>query len=309
MQGKDVWVVAPDGLGARNLTRGLRAGASRTEEYDPAISPDGRLVAYLVDNRACDGRSCREVNDLYTSRVDGRGAPRPLTAALSREVKLRPGQRPRGGRRFLEFGAPAWSPDGGRIALQCRIFKHGEEGHHLTDLCVVDSRGRKIRRITGCNCVEHGPGTRPDWSPRGDRIAFSDGRGVWTVAPSGRRLREILDPRDDPAGERLYDHVSWSPDGRLLAFSSARPRGGGASVWVSDAAGGGLLRLLDGGPDASYSRPAWSPDGREIAFHLDSDLRPPGIYRTSAAGTGEQTLVRAIDGSARYLAPAWGRAP
>jgi Tol biopolymer transport system component len=61
---------------------------------------------------------------------------------------------------------PAWSPDGGRIALSCsgsRRMGNGSLGH-----LVMDADGRNGHPITD------GPGSSwaPSWSPDGTRIAF-----------------------------------------------------------------------------------------------------------------------------------------
>jgi TolB protein len=60
-----------------------------------------------------------------------------------------------------------------------------------------------------------------------------------------------------------YDEQpDWSPDGRRIAFASART--GSFDVYAMNADGSEVRRVV-GGPD-DEREPAWSPDGTMIAF-------------------------------------------
>lgn len=56
--------------------------------------------------------------------------------------------------------------------------------------------------------------------------------------------------------------LSWSPDGRQIAFTSRRD--GNGEIYLLTLADRTLTRLTHG-PAADYD-PVWSPDGRRIAF-------------------------------------------
>src|SRR5262249_37118538 len=56
--------------------------------------------------------------------------------------------------------------------------------------------------------------------------------------------------------------VSWSPDGKQIAFSSQRD--GNWSIYTIDADGTNIMQLTTDGPDSFY--PSWAPDGKRIAF-------------------------------------------
>lgn len=59
----------------------------------------------------------------------------------------------------------------------------------------------------------------------------------------------------------MTDRITWSPDGKQLAFGSDRE--GQWSIFVVNADGSGLRKLETGG---EAHEPTWSPDGRTIAF-------------------------------------------
>ena len=113
---------------------------------------------------------------------------------------------------------------------------------------------------------------------------------------------------DEDAGSREYPkrltanlvddaQPDWSPDGRRIAFSSARE--GKTDVYVMDTDGGGVTNLTNN-PAADQS-PAWSPDGTMIAF--ESNRGPGvGIYVMSAAGGNPHRLGDVRDQGGR---PAW----
>jgi TolB protein len=62
--GLRLWKMHPDGTGKRRL------GSSPHEEADPAVSPDGRFVAFVSVQD--------ERNRLVVRAMDGRGGDRPL---------------------------------------------------------------------------------------------------------------------------------------------------------------------------------------------------------------------------------------
>ncbi len=149
--------------------------------------------------------------------------------------------------------APAWSPDGTRIAF---LSAAGSTGH---DIWVMRSDGTGLTNLTPDGRDE---GSQ-SWSPDGTRLAF-------TRVPRTGRERPSVEVIDaDGGGRRLLAEGSfpaWSPDGTRLAYTSAPRPDGEASVEVIGADGGGRRVLAVG------SRPAWSPDGARIAYVKDGDV-------------------------------------
>ena len=131
-----------------------RVGHGFGNAQDPAVSPDGKLIAY--DYRR-PGYSIREI---WVVRPDGRD-PRPVT-------------------RLGQVSAlPSWSPDGARIAFQSNV--HG--GHF--EIYAIGLGGGGLARETR-STIET---IDPAWSPGGGRIAFSRDGAIWTVDRAGTAVK------------------------------------------------------------------------------------------------------------------------
>jgi len=119
--------------------------------------------------------------------------------------------------------------------------------------------------------------------------------GLW---PDGTEAR--LTPRerrDGSSPQRLFFQVepAWSPDGRLIAFSSMRY--GSFDIFVMRADGSGTRRLTR--TQEHDSRPSWSPDGSRIVF----DRGQWGdLYVMNADGSGAHRITH---DPAQETDPAW----
>jgi len=104
--------------------------------------------------------------------------------------------------------------------------------------------------------------SRPDWSPKGDLIAFQGYKGgtfhIWLMKPDGTGVRQLTFGHGDDREPRI------SPDGRSVAFASDRGLKGSYDIWVANIATGKLTQKTSA-PQEEYE-PTWSPDGSTIAF-------------------------------------------
>ncbi len=122
----------------------------------------------------------------------------------------------------------------------------------------------------------------PSISPDGTEIAFVNGGDIWTVRSTGGEARLLI---SNPATET---RPLYSPDGRSIAFNSARS--GNGDIYIMNMETGKLNRLTyDDGTDELS---AWSRDGKYIYFSSTSrDISGMrDVYRVKVSG-GTPMLV------------------
>ncbi len=177
----DLWLIDPAGTQERRLVSQTPA----IKEFMPAISPNGRLLAYLdlPMPRAPQYR-------LVLVELPG-GIPRVLTED-----------------RVL-FAPIRFSPDGTRI-----LFTSDRGG--TSDVWVIGIAGSGARALTMSPSAE----TAGDWSPDGSTIVFvSNQTGsdeLWLMDAQGQNRRQLT---YDGATAAM---PAFSPDGLWFAYTSAR---------------------------------------------------------------------------------------
>jgi dipeptidyl aminopeptidase/acylaminoacyl peptidase len=158
----------------------------------------------------------------------------------------------------FNIGELAWSPDGERIAFTRGQTLEDERAANVTSSRLGPTpREVWVVSIAAGDARKVGSGHSPAFSPDGSRLVFLDKDRIWTVAPDGSSAREqlIVDGGQIAA-------VRFSPDGRRLAWVSARSRH--ALVGVYDFS---TQRIEWMSPSLDQdASPVFSPSGSQIAF-------------------------------------------
>ncbi|MEX1276627.1 MAG: protein kinase [Bacteroidota bacterium] len=187
---------------------------------------------------------------------------------------------------------PSWSPDGKFIA-----YETDEKGQ--TDIIIQPADGGSPVRVLDSEASE----VQATWSPDGSLLAFVssrdhgghfapllrfgnlnlilDGKGgdIFVVKPFGGEPLKLISDAFDPA---------WSPDGKEIAFRSARDAQW--DLWKVPSSGGEPTRITN---DAGYDyQPAWSPDGKWIVFGSTTGATDYGLYAVAPNG-GQRTRLTA----------------
>ncbi len=280
---------APHGLTPQDLV-----GFARVSE--PAVSPDGRRVAYTL--RETDLAADRGRTDLWMLDLDGEAPPRRLT---SHEENDGAADWAPDGRGIFFLSSRSGSPqvwflpvDGGeaaqvtRLPLEVAGFRASPRGRRLVVALAVFPDCRDLA------CTHARLEERSSAKARGqahDRL-FVRHWDKWEDGRVSRLFSIALDPELRPLGEPVpltaavdadipskpfggRANYAFSPDGSEVVFS-ARLRGKlepvstNFDLWRVPADGSGAPVNLTPDNRAWDAQPAFSPDGRTIA-HLSMD--------------------------------------
>lgn len=169
--------------------------------------------------------------------------------------------------------SPCFTPDGKDI-----VFMSNRAGATNLWMIAAEGRGEPERLTTG---------TGPDASPsvaRDGRIVFENSHSrsaLLLLRPASGEVRELA-----RHGAPLWA-PSFSPDGRIVAFSRAEDDGAW-HIWLIPAGGGEPRRITSGTLPEIY--PKFTPDGRFVVFSTWSP-GPDRVWRVSVEGGPPEALT------------------
>ena len=251
--------------------RRRRRGATELN-VGPALSPDGRYIAFLsarelfsIDLFLADAKTGKVIRRLISSDRD------PHFESL----------------RFIE-SAGAWSPDNRRIAFI--TFARGDNYLSFVD---VETRKTEHVKVPGLEAI-----TNVAWSPDGRTIALAgQTTGVsdlFLFDVESRQVRRLT-------GDKYADlQPSWSPDGRTIVFATDRGRETileqlqmmKMRLATIDVASGTITEI-NAFPGALHINPHFAPDGRSIYFIANPE-GVPDVYRVTVPD-GQLSRVTSVE--------------
>jgi dipeptidyl aminopeptidase/acylaminoacyl peptidase len=251
-----------------------------TNVSNPALSPDGRRIAFVVTTVVED--KDRRHSEIWMAAVDGAAPAFRYTSPST------------------EASNPAWSPDGSILAFSSRREGFDDDVWFLR----TAAPGGEAFQIKGVHAM-------PIFSRDGQWLAYG-WRGEEPDSMKKEPWRNRVSPTAITRGPdlkrfdgRVYTSIPIVADerGYLPPREARRP-----SHLYLVPIGGGTPRQLTRG-DFSQTSPAWSPNGKMIAFEQDStenmevrDDNYPSLFLFTIADGSTRALPT---GFSQSSSPAW----
>lgn len=177
--------------------------------------------------------------------------------------------------------APAWSPNGTKIAFE-RLFNGNG------DIMAMNADGSSVVNLTN---TPNAADFNPKWSPDGTKVLFVSNRTgtdcIFVMNADGSNLIQLTTGADK-------EQPDWSPDGSKIAFHTL---GGVFKIWTMNADGSNQVQISAG----EDSEADWSPDGTKLVFTTTRNAATE-IYVMNADGSNQ---VRLTNNTIDDYSPKW----
>lgn len=298
LYGRFVAELTEDAMDAEELIAGADTSAAgeteqRFEWYtgEPAVSPDGKLVAMHVAERRGPTRVVvlPTAPDTVTDRERTRRR-RMLERDPQDVPAIEIGPRPRKPvatlwpRRGSSFARPRWFKDGERLLLVHRDWR--PDGASRLDLYVWNRKSGATRRVTRGAAIRSA-----DPSPDGRQAAavrcLNGDCDLVLVDLANGAVRTLA--KGSPTVS--WYRPRWSPDGRTIA--AAVQREGLWRVATVDPASGAVTELYPDERRANRYDAAWTPDGRALVV-VSETSGIPQLERIDLATRAATPVTRVL---------------
>ncbi len=234
------------------------------------ISPDGQQVAFIKDK------------NIYKMNYDGSGMTK-LTQS--------PGEYTSGGSELV------WSPDRTKIAFFSGTYPQQQ-------IYTINADGTNLKNLTN-NPQNQVYSVKLFWSPDSSRIAYYEGKAGDL---SGEKQDIYAIDINGPTAQNLtqkpgnYDTLSWSPDGKLIAFAAGDFSQ--QKLYTINTQTSQLNQLATRLELSGISELAWSFDSQQIAFTFNQIKGDKSnLYVINRDGSGLTKLTNDQDLNAGI--PVW----
>ncbi len=261
------------GIKGTKLVRNLEVGGepAKTEIASTFyLAPDGQQVAFVKDK------------NIYKMNTDGSGITK---------LTKNPGEYTSGGSDLV------WSPDRTKIAFFSGTYPKQQ-------IYTINADGTNLKNLTN-NPQNKVYSVKLFWSPDSSRIAYYQGKpgdllgekqDIYAIDINRGTTQNLTQK------PRNYNALSWSPDGKLIAFAAGESNN--QKLYTINAYGSKLTQLASKLELSRIYELPWSSDSQKIAFSF-TEIKgdKSNLYVINRDGSGLTKLTNDKDLNASN--PVW----